>query len=135
PAPRYAPPPPPPAPAPAPAPPAPAPVVTATGVPGNQVGFSTSGTMLWESDAQLASELDAVAATGARWIRVSFDWNSVQPNGPDPLKSVWTYEDRVVKAARSRGLQVLGLAAYTPPWARQSQAACPAQTQYCPPER
>ena len=130
PAPTYAPPPPPPAPAPAP----PAPVVTATGVPGNQVGFSTSGTMLWESDAQLASELDAVAATGAKWIRVSFDWNSVQPNGPDPKLSNWTYEDRVVKAARSRGLQVLGLVSYTPPWARQT-AGCPAQTQYCPPER
>ena len=93
PAPTYAPPPPPPAPAPAP----PAPVVTATGVPGNQVGFSTSGTMLWESDAQLASELDAVAATGAKWIRVSFDWNSVQPNGPDPKLSNWKH----VRAARS----------------------------------
>jgi hypothetical protein len=131
-----------PAPAPAPAPPpvvaAPAvaaPVVAATGISANQVGFSTSGMLLWESDAQLNADFDAIAATGARWIRVPFDWNSAQPDGPDLLKSQWSYEDRVVKAARSRGLQVLGLAAYTPPWARQSQAACPVKTQYCPPER
>jgi hypothetical protein len=100
-------------------------------IPTSRVGFSTSGMFLWESDAQLRADLDAIVSTGATWIRLPFDWNSVQPNGPGSYN--WTYEDRVVSAARARGLQVLGLAAYTPPWARPSSAACPSQTQYCPP--
>lgn len=99
------------------------------------VGFSTAGGVLWETDAQLAADLQAIAATGARWIRVSFDWNSVQPTTGDPTQSHWSAEDRVVDAARAHGLQILGLAAYTPPWARQPATTCPAQTQYCPPAR
>jgi hypothetical protein len=126
-----------PAPAPAPAPPpAAAPTAASAGtIPAAKVGFSTSGMFLWETDAALKADFDAIAATGATWVRVSFDWNSAQPAGPDPAKSQWAAEDRVVQAARSRGLQVLGLVAYTPPWARQSKALCPAQTQFCPPER
>jgi hypothetical protein len=116
--------------------PAPAPATaTSTGIPATKVGFSTSGLMLWESDAQLRADLDAIVATGAKWVRVSFDWNSVQPYGASIGTAVWTHQDRIVNAARSRGLQVLALAAYTPPWAREAKAACPMQTQYCPPER
>jgi hypothetical protein len=96
-----------------------------------RVGFSTAGVLLWETDAQLRADLDAIVSTGATWIRLPFDWNSVQPTGPSSWN--WAYEDRVVNAARSRGLQVLGLAAYTPPWARPTATACPSRSQYCPP--
>ncbi len=126
---------PPPASAPAPAPVAAPASPTANGVPAARVGFSTPGMFLWETDAQLTADFDAIAATGAKWVRLSFDWTSVEFNGPDPQQAVWTSEDRVVKAATSRGLQVLGVAAYTPPWARQTATACPAQTMYCPPQR
>jgi hypothetical protein len=100
-------------------------------VPSARVGFSTSGMFLWETDAQLEADLNAIASTGATWIRLPFDWNSVQPTSRGTFN--WSYEDRVVDAARRHGLQVLGLAAYTPPWARPTAAACPAANLYCPP--
>lgn len=82
---------------------------------GDLGGFAASWRMLWQSDADLNRELDDMAGTGARWLRVDIDWPSVQPT-PDAWN--WQATDRVVYGARSRGLQVLGTLAYTPPWAR-----------------
>ncbi|MCZ7536404.1 MAG: cellulase family glycosylhydrolase [Acidimicrobiia bacterium] len=83
---------------------------------GTEVGFSQSHRILWESDADLAADLDAMKAVGAGWVRVDFDWPSVQPTSP--TKWNWAPTDRVVNAARARGLDVLAMPAYTPPWAR-----------------
>jgi cellulase (glycosyl hydrolase family 5) len=94
----------------------------------DRAGFSSGGGILWESDSDLAHDLDAVASTGAKWLRLDFDWKSIQSQGPTYWR--WDYQDRVVNAARARGLQVLAVPTYSPPWARQ--ASC-SSSMYCPP--
>jgi len=91
---------------------------TAAKVIGARVGFSNGYETLWISDAALAADLDGMAATGARWLRVDFDWPSVQAAGPDTWN--WSRIDRVVRSARERGISVLAMPAYTPSWARPS---------------
>lgn len=82
----------------------------------SDAGFSPGHIILWGSDAQLAADLDSMAATGASWVRVDFDWPSIQPSGPNSYN--WSNIDRVVGAAHERGLSVLALPTYTPAWAR-----------------
>src|SRR5438270_9947981 len=42
-------------------------------------GVAAGGWMLlWESDAALARDLDAIAGTGAQWVRFDFDWQSAE---------------------------------------------------------
>ena len=58
--------------------------------------------------------LDVVAASGAGWVRIDFIWAWVEP---EPDRFSWEVYDRVVAAARSRGLKVYATLAYTPDWA------------------
>jgi hypothetical protein len=97
------------------------------GISGNRAGFSGGGELLWESDGELARDMDTIAITGAKWVRLDVDWKSVESS---PGAWNWRYTDRVVNAARSRGIQVLLVPTYTPPWARQGVCA---GTMYCPP--
>jgi hypothetical protein len=71
---------------------------------------------LFESDADLDADMDAMVAAGVTWLRVSLDWPSVQPKGPTTWN--WAHEDRVVREANERGIKILFLAAYSPAWAR-----------------
>lgn len=82
---------------------------------GSLAGFAASWEMLWESDYDLNRELDGMAGSGARWLRIDIDWPSIQPT-PDSWN--WGPTDRIVNAATSRGIQILGTLGYTPPWAR-----------------
>ncbi len=83
---------------------------------GQSAGFAqTSWTLLWGSDAEVDADLDAVAATGAKWLRFDFDWQSAEPTRGTYR---WKYIDRVVNKARARGLRILATPAYTPTWAR-----------------
>jgi hypothetical protein len=82
-----------------------------------KVGFSTDGFFEWENDADLNRDLDATAATGVQWVRLSFDWSKLQRTQSGPLD--WSMEDRLVRAAQARHLKILGLMTYTPTWARQ----------------
>jgi hypothetical protein len=79
-------------------------------------GFAQGHTILWESDAQLARDLDGMARTGASWLRLDFDWPSIQSGGPDAWN--WAPTDRVVNAASARGISILATPTYTPTWAR-----------------
>jgi len=85
------------------------------GTPGELAGFSPGGPLLWESDGDLARDLDAMAGTGARWLRVDFDWPSIEPS---PGAFSWAATDRVVREAQARGFGIIALPAYTPAWAR-----------------
>ena len=78
-------------------------------------GFAEGSSLLGRTDAELEWELDGIAAAGATWIRVDVDWWRIQP-----YVGYWDWSttDRVVQAARARGLEVLGMIGYTPPWAR-----------------
>ncbi len=82
-----------------------------------RAGVAPGPDILWESDADLNRDLDAIARTGAKWIPIDVDWNSIQGDGPTSFR--WDRGlDRAVIAARARGLNIIGMAAYAPPWAR-----------------
>ena len=92
------------------------------------IGIAYGDTLPFLSDKALGSALDDAVAVGAKWVRADLSWEDVQPDSPSLYQ--WDRFDRVVKAARSRGLQVLAVVAYTPPWARS--AAC-GTSQSCAP--
>jgi hypothetical protein len=79
-------------------------------------GFAQGHTILWVSDDQLARDLDGMVRAGAGWLRLDFDWPSIQSGGRDRWN--WGPTDRVVAAASARGLSILAVPAYTPDWAR-----------------
>ena len=81
-----------------------------------QMGFSPGFRVLWESDAELARDLDGMAATGAAWVRFDLDWSQVQHASATSWD--WSRFDRLVDGAHARGLQVVAMPAYTPAWAR-----------------
>jgi hypothetical protein len=92
-----------------------------------RAGFNPGSGILWMDDAERRRELDAMAATGAKWIALDFDWNSIQGDGPNSFR--WDRStDTVVRQAHERGLNIIGTLAYSPPWARR--AAC-ANTSHC----
>ena len=94
---------------------------------GLRAGFNPGSGILWMNDADRQRELDAMAATGARWIALDFDWNSIQGDGPSSFR--WDRStDTVVRQARARGLRIIGTLAYSPPWARRSVCA---NTSHC----
>lgn len=100
-----------------------------TGGYGANTGIAAGGLIIWHDDAQQKADLDAIAATGAKWIRIDVDWNAIQTTGPNEWS--WSrYLDRIVTNAKARGLSVLGGIAYSPAWARKP--AC-ADVKYCMP--
>ncbi len=91
-----------------------------------RLGVAFGNTLVHMSDAALATALDDARALGVRWIRADLAWTDVQPDGPSTFR--WGPFDRVVTAARSRGLRVLPILTYTPAWARDAGCArfsCP----------
>lgn len=80
-------------------------------------GFTAGAPILTMSDAALASQLDASVEAGGTWLRMPMSWLVAEPS-----QGVfdWTRLDRVVEAARSRGLKVLGVLGGTPAWASAS---------------
>jgi hypothetical protein len=85
----------------------------AVDVPG---GFAEGSWIRLSTDADLARTLDEMAAAGATYVRVDVDWWVVQDGGPDSWN--WAEIDRLVDGVRARGMRVLGILDYTPPWAR-----------------
>ncbi len=94
-----------------------------------RLGVSYGNTLVAMSQPQLASTLDDAVDLGVRWIRADLTWTEVQPTGPATYR--WEAFDRVVAAARARGLEVLPILAYTPAWARD--AGC--ERFSCPPRQ
>ncbi|HEY7438559.1 MAG TPA: hypothetical protein VIC35_04130 [Acidimicrobiia bacterium] len=108
--------------------------VTSAGRPVNtwvseRAGITPGSQILWESDADLAHDLDAIAGTGVSSITIDVDWPSIQQHGPGTFW--WDATDRVVQAATSRGLTVDATLAYSPTWARP--ANCPTGSTHCLP--
>lgn len=96
---------------------------------GDRVGVDAGAGILWEDDGARQADLDAIAATGAKWFSLDVDWNSVQSTGP--FEFDWQVTDRVVREAHARGLSLIGMVGYSPPWARPTN--CPAGTTHCLP--
>lgn len=77
-------------------------------------GFAGGSFERTESAADLNRELDAVGATGARWLRVEINWNVIEKT-----KGTfdWSQPDTLIGAARAHGLTVLANFLGTPGWA------------------
>ncbi|HET91621.1 MAG TPA: hypothetical protein ENN99_12915, partial [Chloroflexi bacterium] len=58
----------------------------------------------------------AATALGAGWTRVTFEWNRIQPHGPDEWNVV-PISDGVLASELAAGRQVVGLLITTPGWA------------------
>jgi len=86
----------------------------AVSAPQDGYGFSVGAPMTYMSNVDADRELDAVAKTRATWLRVLIDWHLVEPM---PGAFDWGYVGHWINGARQRGLNVLGLIAYTPDWA------------------
>jgi polysaccharide biosynthesis protein PslG len=82
----------------------------------SDAGFSEGSGLPGRTDSDLERELAGIAATGARYLRMDFDWSYL---GREEGRLDWSPVDRVVREARRCGLEVLGLLAYTPEWARR----------------
>jgi len=77
----------------------------------DEIGF-TDPDVLWLSGTTLNRRLDAIAATGATWLRFDFHWPFIQPESSECFD--WSRTDRVVSAAQARGLAVVAVLDYTP---------------------
>jgi len=98
---------------------------------GERSGVATGWQTLWASDAQQNADYAGVAASGASWTTLDIDWNHIQYDGPN----TWNWNvatDRAVLAATAHHVQIIGIAGYSPPWARRSD--CPAGELHCFPQ-
>jgi hypothetical protein len=86
---------------------------------GGGARFGISGmtsTLGSESTADFNRDMSTIDSSGAGWLRIDINWAVIQRNGPTSYD--WAPFDRIVVDARARGLSVLGIIDYTPPWAR-----------------
>ncbi len=68
------------------------------------------------ADAQsLQKQFDAMAAMNVRWVRVDVDWSVIEPV---QSQLDWTSADIIVDRALKRGMQVLLVLAFAPPWTK-----------------
>jgi hypothetical protein len=81
-------------------------------------GVAAGGGLPYYSDAQLSAYMRGVKASGATWIRFDVDWSIIQPRNAQTYN--WSKIDRVVAAANTQQLHILGIITYTPKWARAS---------------
>jgi hypothetical protein len=93
----------------------PTPAATALIAPADGYGFSAGASMDYLSSDDINRELDAVSHTGATWLRILIDWNRIEPSEG---RYDWSHLDAVVNAARRHHLNLLGVIAYSAPWAR-----------------
>ena len=103
--------------------------VTASGSTiGARAGVATGWQALWESDADQDADYAGVAASGAKWTTLDVDWNHIQSDGPTSWR--WNVAtDRAVRSASAHRLQIIGIASYSPAWARR--ADCPSGELHC----
>jgi hypothetical protein len=87
----------------------------APATPADPIGVAVGTSLLTLSDADLGRALDLTVAAGIRWIRFDVAWSSIEATQGT---YDWSVTDRVVDAARARGLSILGIVDTTPEWAR-----------------
>ena len=95
--------------------------------PASRFGIADGGDLQALRGPERGRYLDAVKGVGADWIRIGIYWSVIQRRGPTAYD--WAPFDRVVKAARRRGLRVLGTIVYAPAWARARRPASVAEGQ------
>ncbi|MBV9920498.1 MAG: hypothetical protein JOY78_06550 [Pseudonocardia sp.] len=85
-------------------------------------GFAPGGTFMGEDDGTIIRELDAMHRTGARWLRTDFNWSGMEAQRG--VFNTWK-QDKIVKWARARNIQIIALVAYTPGWAQPANCRQP----------
>jgi polysaccharide biosynthesis protein PslG len=100
-------------------------IATRPSAPPSRLGIADGGDLQALGARERIRYLDAVKGAGAGWIRIGIYWPVVQRRGPTSYD--WAPFDRVVKAARRRGLRILGTILFAPAWARApgTQKAAP----------
>lgn len=88
---------------------------------GQEAGISTSGTLLRMNDEDLDKRLTNIKNLGVTWIRVDFNWATIQPD--NAYVYYWKMYDRIVRVAAVHDLKVLAVVAYTPIWAQEPLCA------------
>lgn len=83
--------------------------------PDYDAGISLGTDILALSPQQLDSELDDLAALHIGWIRIDFDWNSIQPRPDAPF--TWGSYDRIVQAFNEHHMKTLAILDYSALWA------------------
>ncbi len=70
--------------------------------------------------AHVASDelLEMTVAAKVEWVRIDFNWLAVEPE-QDVFD--WSVYDRLIPAARARGLRIFASLAYTPAWATDGE--------------
>ena len=91
-------------------------VACAEGAGHTRLGVADGGDLQTLGARERTRYLDAVKRAGAGWIRIGIYWSVIQRRGPTSYD--WAPFDRVVAAARRRGIDVLGTILYAPAWAR-----------------
>jgi polysaccharide biosynthesis protein PslG len=83
---------------------------------GRNVGVSLYGSVFEWSSADLARDLDRIEHMGATWVRVPFNWVTLEMHGRGQYN--WAPADALMRATNARHLRVLAVVSYTPAWAR-----------------
>jgi hypothetical protein len=64
---------------------------------------------------------DRAAQAGVQWERLVFPWAIIQKNGPDSWGPGYFSDDQIAQEV-ARGIEVVGVATYTPQWASTNPA-------------
>ena len=88
----------------------------AGGKPPGHFGVASGWKLPWLPAAAQARYLDSERAMGVQIVRFDVNWPSIQAGGPTSYN--WAPFDAVVQGLKSRGMDALGVIAYTPAWAR-----------------
>jgi hypothetical protein len=100
--------------------PAPTPAPTVTNGRGARAGVAIPGTrLLYSGSSAGAAAVERVAALGVRWLRFDAAWSEIEVS---PGTYQWGDVDRVLAAARARGLSVVLILGSSATWARPAGA-------------
>jgi hypothetical protein len=86
--------------------------------PAKGAGFAFNGGFIGVPATQRNADLDRAKAMGARWVRVPFNWSTLEMHGKGRYN--WGPADGLVAAASKRGLKIVAVVSYAPRWARPS---------------
>ena len=67
-------------------------------------------------------DIDKVISCGFDWIRIDFNWNTIEPKRGS---FKWDSLDTAISYAKSKGLKIYGTIAYVPFWLNADHRSCP----------
>jgi hypothetical protein len=74
------------------------------------------------------SDFELMQKSGVDSIRLPFNWNGIEPEGPSPLDAEWGGYDHVVALAAEAGMRVFPFVSATPEWVAASLKQLPVRS-------